>query len=299
MDKIIHTLLWLVSLLPLKLLYILSDVMLYPLVYYILKYRKKVVRLNINNSFPNKTEKEKRIIEKKFYHHFCDTFVETFALMHMSINEINKRITYENLDLIAKQYEKGKSVVVMTAHYANWEWLAGMSLNLESGKPLYAIYKKLRNTFFDELMSKLRSKFGGINIETQDLYRTMLRMRNDNSIGSFAMISDQSPSRKGLRHWVDFMHRKTAVYIGAEQLAKRFDYPIVFLSMSKTKRGHYHCKIEMIAEHATEWTDYSITDRYFELLEEQIKRQPELWLWSHKRWKHKYEDHVKQEIAQA
>lgn len=299
MQGFTYALLWLISCLPLSLLYILSDVLLYPLVYYIAKYRRKVVRTNISNSFPNKSEREKRKIERKFYHHFCDTFVETFALMHMSEKQIKKRITFDNIELITEQYKKGKSVVVMTAHYANWEWLASMSLHLDSDKPLYAIYKRLSNSFFDDLMNKIRSKFGGVNIETQELYRTMLHMRNNQRIGSFAMISDQSPSWNGLRHWVDFLQRKTAVYIGAEQLAKRFDYPIVFLNMTKVKRGYYQCNIEMIAENCNEWPNYSITDRYFDLLEEQIKRQPELWLWSHKRWKHKYEDHVKQDVAQA
>lgn len=288
MSSILSILLWLVAWIPLRILYLLSDIILYPLIYHIVKYRRNVVSENIDKAFPEKSETEKRSIERKFYRHFSDTFVETIALLHMSANELNRRVTYANVDVITNQYKKGKSVVVMTAHYANWEWVIGFSMHLEPEKPFYAIYKKLKNTFFDQFMNDLRSKYGGVNIETKDLYRTMLHMRNEQKIGAFAMISDQSPPRSGIRHWVNFMHQKTPVFVGAEQLAKRFEYPILFLKVEKPKRGYYHCSFEMIAENVKEWGENSITEKYFEMLEQQIKAQPELWLWSHKRWKHKY-----------
>lgn len=279
---------WLITFLPLRVLYLLSD-LLFPILYHVVRYRRKVVRKNLTNSFPEKDLKEIIIIEKKFYRYFCDIFIETFALIHMSEQEILKRMEFTNLDLIEKQYDAGKSVMLMTAHYCNWEWVTACSLLLPAERPIYGIYKKLTSKKFDKFMLSLRQKNKSKTIETQDFYRTILRMRNNNMLGAFGMISDQSPKAAGIRYWTNFLNQDTAVLVGAEQLAKRFDFPILFMNITRKKRGYYHCQMEMIEENPKDYEEYEITEKFTQILEAKIKDQPEFWLWTHNRWKHKKE----------
>lgn len=271
---------------PLCLLYILSDFLFYT-VYYIVRYRRRVVRKNLVGSFPDKNPAEILKIEKKFYRYFCDLFVETIYVTGISEEEYLQRIKYLNIDLIANLYAEKKSVMMMTAHYCNWEWLSSMSLVLPSEGPMEGIYKELSNKKFDKFMFDLREKFGGRNIENKILFKTMLKNRQNAIYSIYCMISDQRPAPGSSRHWLPFLNQDTSVLIGTEQLARKFDYPVVFLDMRRQKRGYYVCEFVMISEHPKLEAENEITRKYMELLEKKIKDKPEFWLWTHNRWKHR------------
>lgn len=272
--------------LPLWLLYLLSDFLFYT-VYYVVRYRRKVVRQNLIGSFPDKNPAEILKTEKKFYRYFCDLFVETIYITGISEKEYLRRIEYKNIDLVTSIYAEQKSVMMMTAHYCNWEWLSSMSLVLPPEGPLEGIYKELSNKKFDKFMFDLREKFGGRNIENKILFKTMLKNRQNAIYSIYCMISDQRPAPGSSRHWLPFLNQDTSVLIGTEQLARKFDYPVVFLDMQRPKRGYYVCEFIMISEQPKLEADNEITRKYMELLEKKINDKPEFWLWTHNRWKHK------------
>lgn len=272
--------------LPLWFLYFLSDLLFY-LVYYVVRYRRKVVRKNLMGSFPDKNTAEILQIERKFYHYFCDLIVETIYITGISEKEYLQRIKYKNIDLITNFYAQQKSVMMMTAHYCNWEWLSSMSLVLPPEGPMEGIYKELSNIKFDKFMFDLREKFGGRNIENKILFKTMLKNRQNAIYSIYCMISDQRPAPRSSRHWLPFLNQDTSVLIGTEQLARKFEYPVVFLDMRRPKRGYYTCEFIMISEHPQLESENEITRKYMELLENKIIEKPEFWLWTHNRWKHK------------
>ncbi|MHB9142148.1 MAG: lysophospholipid acyltransferase family protein, partial [Paludibacter sp.] len=234
MFYILYAFIWLVTWLPLWVLYIFSDIF-YLIIYYLAGYRKKVVRSNLENSFPQKTKKEILRIERRFYRYFCDLFVETLYEMHMSKKEVLRRIDLGNVEPILEQYKKGKSIMLMTAHYGNWEWASALSLVLPKESPLHSIYKQLTSKKFDSLMFELRSKYTGGNIEKKDLLRTMVRMKNEGVVAMFGMISDQTPTGNSIHYWTQFLNQDTPVLLGTEQLAKKFDYPVFYLHINRTK----------------------------------------------------------------
>ena len=285
MYYFLYILVWIITWLPLCLLYVLSDI-LFPIVYYIVRYRRKVVKINLLNSFPNKTEKEILQIERRYYHFFCDLFVETFYEMHLSEKEIRRRVTYGNLDAILEQFVKGKSVMMMTAHYGNWEWPSALSLYLPKEFPLYGIYKKLRNKKFNTLIFTLRSKFGGIPIEKREILRFMLNLKKEKKTGNFWMISDQTPNGQYIHYWTKFLNQDTPALTGTEQLARKFDYPVFYVEITCTKRGYYHCEFIPISLESAQTNEFEITEKYMQLLQKTIEAKPEYWLWSHRRWKH-------------
>lgn len=286
MFYLIYTLVWIITWLPLKALYLLSDLF-YPIVYHVVGYRKRVVRENLLNSFPEKSEKERRIIERRFYHFFCDLFFETLYEMHLTEKEIRRRMTYGNLDAVKEQYAKGKSVILISAHYGNWEWSSAFPLVLHEDVEISLIYKELTNNKFDKLVLKLRSKFGGIPIETKELLRYMIKLKKAKKPGCFGLISDQTPRGQNIHFWTNFLNQDTPVITGAEQLARKFDYPVFYVEIFRTKRGCYHCELIPISLDSASTAEFEITEKFTRLLEKTIQANPEFWLWSHRRWKYK------------
>ena len=284
MFYILHAFIWIITWLPLRVLYLISDLC-FPMVYYIVGYRKKVVRLNLSKSFPEKTIKELRSIERRYYHFLCDLIVETIYEMHIGEKEIESRMTYGNLQAILDQNDLNKSVMIMTAHYGNWEWLLGFSLYLPDNYPSNPIYKRLRNDQFDKLFYQLRCRYGAKIIEKKELLRVMFKLQKENQIGNFWMISDQTPNAKNLHYWTSFLNQDTAVVTGTEQLARKFDYPVFYAEINRVKRGYYHCEFIPITLEPTKMNEFEISEQYMRLLEKSIKTHPEFWLWSHRRWK--------------
>ncbi len=284
MFKVLHPILYLVTLLPLRLLYLISD-LIYPVVYYLVQYRRKVVRTNLVNSFPEKPLAEIIRIEKKFYHHFCDLFIESVYAFNMSKAEMDKHVVFNNLDTIEKQYDTTNVGMIMMAHFANWEWISSFSSHFEPEKPLRSVYKQLRNKDIDDLMYKLRTKYGGKNIEMRNLVKYMLHTTKTGEKGMILMIGDQRPKRSDNRFEMEFMNQPTTVLLGTEVLARKFNYPVLYCSIDKLGRGRYSYSFDVISDNPQSETEFAITQKYMQRLEADIHRRPELWLWSHDRWK--------------
>lgn len=281
---IAYPFLWLISILPFRLLYIFSDFV-YILVYRIIKYRKKSVRNNLALALPNLSDKERLVIEKKFYHHLCDMFLEMIKTMTISEKEINKRFIFTNLEVYHNLEKKNKSIVLMIAHYASYEWV--ISLNSKINYKGYAIYKKINNPYFDKLVKDIRAKFKASLITTKVTLPTIEENQNKNILALYGFASDQSPKLSTTFHWANFMNINVPVHTGAEMLAKKHDMNVVFLKTKKIKRGFYEASFEILAENTTQIPNYKITDDFLKLVENQIIEQPEFYLWTHNRWKHR------------
>ncbi|MDR1652931.1 MAG: lysophospholipid acyltransferase family protein [Prevotellaceae bacterium] len=277
---------WVVALLPLRILYWFSDIT-YLIVYHLIKYRHKIVSQNLRNSFPEKSEKELRVIERKFYRFFCDIFFEAIKKMHISEKQMRKRFEYINQEAVIQQLNAGQSIVLMTAHFGNWEWFATFTVHIHGRFTVAQIYQRLHSQSFDRLMLALRSKFGVLNIERKDLLRTLVKMRLSKSPAIYGFLSDQSPnSRDSEKLGLQFLNQKTPVLLGAEKVAQRFDYPVFYGKISRKKRGYYSCEFVPVTLKPSELSPREITVKFMNLLQTDIRRQPELWLWTHKRWKH-------------
>lgn len=281
---IVYPILWCISILPFPLLYLLSDFV-YIIVYRIIGYRKKTVRKNMAMTLTHLSEKERLIIEKKFYHHLCDLFLEMIKTMTISKEEICKRYVFKNVEVYKEIEKKEKSIAIMCAHYASYEW--AVSLNYHSHYKSYGIYKKLKNPYFDKLVHKIRSKFKAILITTKETIPTIINNSNNNILSVYGFASDQSPKENTAFHYAKFMGIEVPVHTGAEMLAKRYNMNVVFLKTKKIKRGYYEGSIEMLSENPKEIPNYELTDQFLKLVEQQIYEAPEYYLWTHKRWKYK------------
>ena len=285
MYYIFYALIWTISWLPMRVLYVLSDLM-FPLIYHVARYRRKVVRCNLVNAFPDYSSKQITETEKKFYHYFCDLMVEIIRQLHAPKKEMKKRMAFENLDLLIEQARLGKSSMIMTGHYCNWEWTSVICLHLPADLPACPVYKELRDKHFDGLMLRLRNRYGAIGIEKNNIIRKMFEMRKAGEKGIFGMISDQSPGAKSIRYSMPFLHQDTPVFLGTEQLAKKYDYPVFYLDIERVKRGYYLAKVKPITTDPVHTSEYEITTKFMQMLEQSIQERPEFWLWSHNRWKH-------------
>jgi Kdo2-lipid IVA lauroyltransferase/acyltransferase len=275
---------WTITLLPLQLLYIFSDIF-FLFIYYFPGYRRKVVRTNLSNSFPEKSPDEIKSIEKKFYHHFCDLFIETFKLLHLGNKQILERMKMTNPEVFEELYTSGRSIVLVLGHYNNWEWL--VSIPLLTRLKMVSIYKPLSNKHFDRLMNHLRGRTGMILTPMSQVVREVIRMKNEKTPAMFAFITDQTPPGNELHFWTNFLNQDTPVFLGAEKIATKFNMAVVFLNIRKIKRGYYTYTAELLFDDASTVTDHGITEAHVRRLEEIIRENPENWIWSHRRWKHK------------
>lgn len=276
------------SLLPMRALYVLSDI-LYALIYKIAGYRVKVVRRNITASFPDKSKEELRRLERRFYHHFADYIVETIKLAHISLDEIQRRAYLRNPELVDQLMEKGHTCFILTmGHYGNWEWFSGSTTRFEDSR-IYQIYRPLNNKAFDRLFANLRTRFGSFGIKKNDTIRDIIKLKQDKTRSVVIFLADQTPSKANLHYWTEFLHQDTAILTGPERIARKLNLPVIFLDTQKVKRGYYTVDMKLITEIPKETPENYITERYARLLEKMILRDPAYWLWTHKRWKHKHE----------
>jgi KDO2-lipid IV(A) lauroyltransferase len=275
---------WIITLLPLPVLYIFSD-FLYFLLYYFPSYRKKVVAKNLKNSFPEKTEEELKFIEKKFYKHLADLFIETLKLSHMSKSQLMRRFTVSNIGIIDKLLEDKRDTVAVFGHYNNWEWFT--SLPLYTKYKAVSIYKPLQNKFFDRFLNDLRSKNGMVLTPMSNIIREIINNKKNNINTISAFVSDQTPVKTEIKYWTTFLNQDTPVYMGTEKVASKYDMAIVFFHIQKIKRGYYNLNIELLFDHTAGLPDHLITETHVRRLEEIIVEKPEYWIWSHRRWKHK------------
>lgn len=280
---LIYPFLWVISILPFSLLYLLSDFVCF-WVYNVFGYRKDTVRKNLALTFPHLNTKERLTIERKFYSHMCDMFLEMIKTMNISDKEINRRFVVTNIELIKEYENKGKSVILMCAHYASWEWLINIAKKINYSS--IGIYKKINNKYFDKLIRDIRSKLKAELVETK---KTVELMEYNEKMGIkafYGFASDQSPQLSRAKYWDSFMGIEVPVYTGAEMLAKKLDMNMVFVRVRKVKRGFYEATIVPLVDNPREHTDYEITSLFLREVEKLIYEAPEFYFWTHKRWKH-------------
>ncbi len=278
---------WIIQLFPLRFHYILSD-LIYLLIYYVVRYRRKVVYNNLTNSFPEKSKSEIRLIAKKFYRHFCDSFIETLYFDRVSEKEIKKRLTLLNEEIVEKFLAEGRPVILALGHYNNWEWNCSWQLN--SKYRGYVIYKRLTNKSFDLFYYKMRSRFGVIPIDRADTYRQLISDVNNGITSASAFLMDQTPRKHEIQYWTTFLNQDTPVLTGTEKVARKLDAAVIFCHIRKLRRGYNRLEFTVIAESAKNTAPFEITEKATRMIEEMIVQRPELWLWSHKRWKHRREE---------
>lgn len=274
------------SLFPLRFLYVVSDVLYYPL-YYVVRYRRRVVRKNLTESFPEKTPAEIKRIEKQFYAFFCDYVVETLKQFSMSEKQMRRRMTFSGTDDIIRDMEQeGKHFTfIYLGHYCNWEWIASMPCWFPKKIMGGQIYHPLYNKAFDRLFLRVRSQYGGTCIPMKETLRKILDMRRQGERVVIGFISDQAPKWNSIHHFTPFLHHETPVFIGTEKIGRKMDAIIYFAEVTRPRRGYYHCHLYRMVDDIKSVPEYEVTDIYMQHLEQMIRRAPQYWLWSHNRWK--------------
>lgn len=282
---------YLISILPYRMLYAFSD-FLYLIIFHIFGYRRKVVEENLRSSFPEKTPKEILQISEKYYHFLCDLILETFKKFTISQKESIERCKFHDTALLDKIYAENKSVILLMGHYGNWE-LGGSSFSISNKHQLYVIYKALSSDRFEGLINKTRTKYGTKLIKMENTLRDIIK--NKNNCSAYAFIADQTPSDQNA-YWANFLNQDTAMFTGAEKLAKKFNFPVVFINIVRVKRGYYEIFPEMLCEDPKSSKENEITESFVRKLENEIIKMPETWIWSHRRWKLKRQESVKENI---
>jgi len=288
--SILHLTVYILTQIPFWLMYRISD-LIYLIMYYLINYRKKIVFNNLKKSFPEKSEKEITKIAKDFYRYFFDLMLETFKTLTMSKKQAMKRCAFDSdsLELFNGLYNDNKDIIIVMGHYGNWEY-GGTSFNSYCNQKLYVIYKPLANKYFDKLIFNMRTRWGSGLIPMRDTYETMKSTKNTKSATAF--IADQTPSPDNA-YWTTFLNQDTPVFWGTERIAKKLNYPIVYMSIRRIKRGYYKIFTEMLIETPRKTKEGEISEAHTRRLEKDIIEQPEIWLWSHRRWKHKDKLHLK------
>ena len=288
---------YLLSLLPFRVLYFISDLTYYPL-YYGVRYRRRVVRQNLSECFPEKTEVELQAIEKRFYHFFCDYIVEVIKLLSISKESMMKHMTFEGLDEVVNSMQANdkKFAFVFLGHYCNWEYVASLQYWVPKAH-CGQIYHRIYNKAFNNLFLRLRGQFGGESIEMKETLRRITGLRRQEKPVIIGFISDQSPKWESMHHWTTFLNHDTSFFIGTERIGKKIDAAIYYFHVTRVKRGYYKATIETITLNPKEYADYDLTDIYAKLLEQDIQREPAYWLWTHKRWKRTKEEWLRRQKA--
>lgn len=279
-----YPLIWVLSKLPMRILYMKSDFF-YFLIYHVFGYRKQVVLDNLKLAFPEKPEDELLKIRKKFFKHLMDLMMESVKAFSISEKEILKRYTYINPELVNKYAREGKSIALVGAHQANWEWSTSLPKVLDIN--VYGAYTKLNNKYFEKTVRDSREKFGVNGYKTSEMVRGMQQRFSNNEQGAYILLSDQSPRVSKTYYWREFFNIKVPIHTGAEMLSKRFDLVVINYVTRKVKRGYYETEFQLITDCPKDFENYQITDLYTELTEKNILEQPEFYLWSHKRFKHR------------
>lgn len=284
-----YTFWYTMSLLPMSLLYVFSDC-LYLLVGKVVKYRHKVIWKNLKDSFPEKDEAELLRIERGFYHYFCDYLVETIKLLNMSKRELRQRMVFTGIDEMNELLEKGVSCAVYLGHYGNWELITSLPLWVSEKAQCCQVYHPLNNKRFDKLFKSVREKHHALCIPMAETLRQVVSYRQKKQPIVIGYIADQAPFWNNIHHWVDFLNHDTPVLTGSERIIKKTGQAVFYGDVSRVRRGYYQCDFKLITTEPAKYMDWEITDKYFQLLDETIRRQPELYLWSHKRWKRTREE---------
>ncbi|MBO4518734.1 MAG: lysophospholipid acyltransferase family protein [Paludibacteraceae bacterium] len=275
----------LLSRLPLAVHYGIADWCLFPLMYYVVRYRRRLVDKNLRLSFPDKSEAERKQIARDFYHQFCYTIVESIYGYRCSDEEMRQRVVFENMEEVNRLVDTAEGGIFMLGHMGNWEWLASIQQWVSPGVKELNVYRKLKSESMDKTMLMLRAKRGGACVEKQRILREMVRYRAEKQPVTIGLLSDQKPRPEVTRTWVTFLHQETGFLDGGEVLGKKFGYPVFYLYVTRTQRGYYHVDMKTVSANPKETAEGEITTAYARVLEQNINEQPFLWLWTHDRWK--------------
>jgi len=276
---------WIMTLLPLRVLYFLSDILFF-LLYYPLSYRKKVVTENLMNSFPEKSPEEIKVISKKYYSHLADIMIETLKLTHLTNKELKKRMTYNNPELVEQLYKSGRDVAAVHSHFNNWEWLTAI-FPLYTRYETIGVYKPIKNQLFDRFLNKQRSRNNGVLVPMKHIFRKIIDNQNRNIRTLYGFMADQTPAKSQIRYYTSFLNQDTPVFLGVEKIAVKYDMSVVFVNVRKVRRGYYDVTMELLFESTAGLKEYEVTEKHVKRLEELIKENPEYWIWTHRRWKYK------------
>lgn len=284
MNRLFYGIVYTFSLLPFSILYGFSWI-LYVLLNYVIGYRRKVIYNNLKNSFPEKSEKEIKEIQKKFYKNFSDYLVETLKTLSISIEELNKRHTFTNIELFRKYELEGRDIMMMAGHVFNWEWFVSTGPNIQTPTTV-AVYHKVKNEFWNHQVNKIRGKFGTVQLDMKKTPRFMMGTPNDGS-HAYLFVADQSPKKSAIHFDLEFLNQATPVFVGFDKIAIKKNMAVLYCKMVKIKQGYYHTTFEEIKPDGEKFEDMEIVQKFFNKLENTIKENPDNWLWSHKRWKYK------------
>ncbi len=275
----------LVSYLPFRVLYVISDLLFYPL-YFIVRYRRKIARKNLNESFPDKSLAEIKRIEKQFYHFFIDTALESCKLLSISPEEMKRRVKFANVDKVNAMLHEGRSISVFLGHYGNWEWVSSTGLWLTKDALIAQIYHKLSNKTMDRLVMRWRERFGNKCIDMKHTARFIANESKGDRPLIIGFIADQSPKKRDAKHFLDFLNHRVPVLTGTEKITKHYGYEAMFIKVKRVKRGYYECEFSPLHDDPKTLPDFELTALYYRRLEQEILRQPELYLWTHNRFRH-------------
>lgn len=291
MTQIVYVLFYTLSLLPFRILYGMADIG-YTLLYYIIRYRRGVVRKNLVTAFPEKSIDDIKTIERKFYHWFCDYFLEAIKLLSISDKELRRRFTIINSEEVEQCFQEGQDVAAILGHYCNWEWLSCVGMNLPPERETGLIYHPLRNKTFDYLFRKLRSHEQNSHvIPKKDILRYVVTKKREGVRNICGYISDQGPKWTNIHLWLPFLnHEYTPVFTGGERIMRKMNNAVFYVEMSRPKRGYYTATYKLITREPNTLPADDITRCFFCLLEETIRQEPAFYLWSHNRWKRTKEE---------
>lgn len=279
---IFYPTLWFLSILPFRLLYVFSDGC-YLLVYYLIGYRKKTVRSNLKMAFPEKTSKERLLIEKKFYHHMCDMFLEMIKSMNITKEQLLDRYKPMNIELVQAYDKKNQSFILVLGHYASHEWIFALQLYVTQAG--YGVYKTIKHKQFDNLIRKIRGRWNTYLIDTKKIIKTINKHQEEGESAIYGFVADQSPRLKKAHFWTEFLGQEVPFFTGVERMSKQFNLPVFYYNVEKVGRGRYEGTFHKLADKGNQTEYGAITKAYAQLLEKQIREEPEYYLWTHKRFK--------------
>ncbi len=291
---IIYSIWYTLSCLPLRVLYLLSDVVAF-ILYHIVGYRRKVVSKNIHDSYPNLSEDECKSIERKFYRHFCDLLIESLKYFSMSEKEVKRRLQFKGIELIEESYNNGRSCGIFLGHYGNFEWTSSMPLWVDHNRcQCVQFYRRLDNKVLNRILEHQRDRWGSVNVPANESVRYLARYRKEGKPFIIGFAADQTPWWRDIHYWTNFLnHPETPVFTGAERIMRKFDMDVYYLDITRVKRGKYIAEYKRITTTPNEHPEFWITEQYTRMMEETINRAPAYWLWSHNRWKRTKEEWIR------
>ena len=284
MNRFLFSILLLISKLPLRILYIFSDVMFF-LNYYLIGYRKSEVLENLKNAFPDKSQHELNTISKKFFSNFCDYLVEMLKAFTISETESRVRMQHLNQDLFHEAKNEGKNVILLSGHVFNWEWFNALTTTVPQSKS-YPVYRKMSNTFWEEKIKTIRNRFNNSPLEASEVIRHIFRNPNDGD-SVYMFVADQTPHVSTVNFGLNFLNQRTPAFVGYDKLSTRLDMVFIYCEMKKVKRGFYQVNYHRIFPDGEKFVEHEVVKKFHRQLENTIRKRPDNWLWSHRRWKYK------------